>query len=504
MLNASPSFPHATTANVSMTEPSPPRSQTSGQDESDLGEPLPPLDKDADGDEPINVAFELPALEAEGGTDDEEASDLDVGLSLETLEEGGDDEPDTGVVPISELLADVDEDSSGELGDEAGPTQFDMAAGLTDVEDLDEPDNGEHGIAEPLDDLVSEELPALDADLEGDFEAETDESWFAQLAAGDEEPPAWTEPRWSVARVTRAPATCLLGHDGAIYAGGSEVTRMPTEDSASADTIGSVGTRVASLAACGDLLFAASAIGGLFRLDPTGRCTEVERWRETVGARPGEPVSLELVSAGRERLVARASSGALIWTADGGSSWTRVDDSGQVSAIARSFASPLVALSVGRQRSSLLCSSDGRRWIPQSLDQTGVHVASGDQPMIAAAGSLVVLADSRRGVAVSTDGGVSFERPAGCSNVQAVCVGALDTPTVWLAAYREARDVTEIIAVDATTCSARRVALVELHAAHADEPVEGSRVTSMVYDSRAGALWIAGEFGVAKLAPPPQ
>jgi hypothetical protein len=149
---------------------------------------LPPLDGDDDEpDSSAEVADDLlPEPEDASSLDDSVMDDLDVGIGAEIP----DDEPATpsALLNVSRGLqqpsvdeerweADVGEPEldlidEGPSSDEDGEPPVEVDGDFGDHEDLpvSEDDAGEEGTNDPIEHSLDEELPAMDADDEGDFE----------------------------------------------------------------------------------------------------------------------------------------------------------------------------------------------------------------------------------------------------------------------------------------------------------------------------------------------
>ena len=134
------------------------------------------------------------------------------------------------------------------------------------------------------------------------------------------------------------------------------------------------------------------------------------------------------------------------------------------------------------------------------LDESASRVARGGRPFLVARGPFVCLGDEKQGIAISADGGRTFDPVRGCAGVTAMTLGDLHRTTVVLAAlHREAADVTELVCIDVARLDALRVATVE--PAREDEPC---RISSLIWDEEAHALLAGGDFGSASIFPPRQ
>jgi hypothetical protein len=141
----------------------------------------------------------------------------------------------------------------------------------------------------------------------------------------------------------------------------------------------------------------------------------------------------------------------------------------------------------------------GASWQRFELDALSRAVADREDPLLAAAGSVVALGHSEIGLVVSSDGGASFERISGCSSVSAITADSRrGQARIWAALYRQSEDLSEIVQVDPVERIAERIA--ELRAppppASSDDPTERGRVVGLAWDGVTGCLWATGPFGL--------
>ncbi|WP_437659722.1 hypothetical protein [Sorangium sp. So ce1182] len=197
---------------------------------------LPPLghDEDDEGEETFEELLQT-LDEAEGGLDDVNANDLEVGVELAEDNAGaGDDEAaeeDVDVGALHEGIADA----------EAGSWLSDETPGHNDDEhdDLDEhggahaDDGGAEGTGEdPSEDVDEDELPALDADQDGTYEGEDLLAELPDLA--DDQAPVWDALPWVVVEGAGAAVPCstLAVAGGYVVAGGAGAEPGPTGEPA--------------------------------------------------------------------------------------------------------------------------------------------------------------------------------------------------------------------------------------------------------------------------------
>ncbi|KYF67179.1 hypothetical protein [Sorangium cellulosum] len=186
---------------------------------------LPPLGHDEEEERDEGFEELLQTLDdAEGGLDDVNASDLEVGVELAEDEDGvGEDEAAEEGVDVGALHEGIaDADAGSWLSDEAAGHEDD------DNDDLDAhggahgDDGGAEGTGEdPSDDVDEGELPALDADQDGAYEGEDLLAELPDLA--DDQAPVWDALPWVVVEGAGAAVPCstLAAAGGYVVAGGA-------------------------------------------------------------------------------------------------------------------------------------------------------------------------------------------------------------------------------------------------------------------------------------------
>ncbi|MGK4002756.1 hypothetical protein WMF31_09050 [Sorangium sp. So ce1036] len=198
---------------------------------------LPPLGHDDDEEDEESFEDLLQTVDdAEGGLDDVNASDLEIGVELSVDEDraAGEDEPTDEGVDVGALHEGIDDAGAGSwLADEP------IDPGEGDHDDLDEgggahgDDGGAEGTGEdPSDDVDERELPALDADQDGVYEGEDLLAELPDLA--DDQPPGWDALPWVVVEGAGAAVPCstLAVAGGYVVAGGACDAALTSEPAA--------------------------------------------------------------------------------------------------------------------------------------------------------------------------------------------------------------------------------------------------------------------------------
>jgi hypothetical protein len=434
--------------------------------------------------------------DAELSLDDDAAPELDVGIVAieEPGQEGADDDRGEMVLDIAELLAVADE---APAGDELGPPEFDPGADIEEPPDmLGETDEGPE---RTLDDLVSDELPSIDADEEGDFQI--DEVLEAQLDARDEPLPPRAARAWELRTLVEGDSIeALVVERGLVVAAGDCIHLLGREARKLRPS-----ARVTSAALCGGLLLYFTVAGQLVRQELSeddGRV--LDSWREPAGVRAGATIGLELGAGGLEPgvVLARTGDGRLLRSRDRGASFAAEDLHARVLSLdARSI--PALALAETSAGRSLLAAVEGgSAWRAVTLDATAQRIAGGAQPLVAAAGDVIAIADPERGLALSSDDGRSFRRIQGGARVTALAVGSMHgAPQLWAAIYLETRDATLLARIEVEAGQAEIVAEIAGAAGDPDASDDGS-VRALAWDAARQRLLVATGFGLFAVEPP--
>ena len=470
---------------------------------------LPPLDLDErDEDGPsgrLEELFETPDGPDEGASEEEAPLDIDVGVKLDSTEESAADA--TGgelVLDIATLLQNADEQVEPDA-DETGILALDPSLDFDCSPEIGLDDH-EDDAQDDMDDLVADQLPGLDADEEGDFEGDAEASFIEGASARDEIPPPWAQARWNELTPTATDALDALALErGVLVAGGDDLLWI--EQQASPLRLAAGGGRIEHIVLVGsarDCIVYATALGRLFRRKRlAGPVEELRGWREMARVAEGRPAKLMLCQVSgddaRNVILARVSNGALLRSTDAGTSWERIEIEGTARALPRRAAPAAVLLQTPRGGVLMRSPDAGSSWQRVELDALGRAVSELEDPMLAAAGSVVALGHPEGGLVASSDGGASFERVPGCSSVTALAADSWQGQVrIWAALYRHSEDLSEIIQVDPVERVAERIAelLPPPPPASSDDPMERGRVVGLEWDRATGHLWATGAFGL--------
>jgi hypothetical protein len=372
------------------------------EDEDEIA--LPPFDDEDEADESqLDVGDLLSTLDNDDADpfDDSTAADLETGLDIGLSDEGspGDDEAAEEGVDVGGLEDDllVQDEGVGAMDDR-------LDAALDEDEDLasfdrerSEDDGGAEGTLSHGEDDVSEaDLPELDADEEGDHEAE---DVVAEMTfAADTSLPPWDTQRWSLVEGAGAavPCSALAVGRGKVAAAG-EVLLLVGEEAHAASRSGfEAGARAVAIADDGAIV--AAARGELWVSRDDGKTVSA-----LGGFRGSTNAAVLAATPGRVWIV---SDGALssIPTAGGPATPIRLADVARIAAAGEA----LVALSRSA-KGPLFERLGGEEDAALHLEDAAARAAADDRVVLAAAagGRLLALA-SPEAVCVSRDGGKSF------------------------------------------------------------------------------------------------
>jgi hypothetical protein len=342
---------------------------------------LPPIDGAEDEtDEPSTDTDDLlPEEGADSSLDDKNADDLEIGDSIDIDEseaaEGTDDEgweADTGEAQL-DTASDEEPwtDADGE-GADSGDDELDF----DDEDEENEDDRGEEGTADPVEYSIDEELPALDADADGDFE----DALLAELRLDGGAPARFADPVWEATSVS---AWTLLEEDD--------------------DDI------VAMLAQVAPHLLVALTSSGNVLMPSDGRHAAAR-----VASVPDDVKGERLFVAcsGIHPVLWIANGrGALIKSADLGQTWEPCAGPGRpILALAAHEDGSLSALAESACAAELLTSRDGVRWFAQHVGVELSAKSAGGRIWLCHRGGATAIGEPS-GVWVSRDG-AAFARIA--------------------------------------------------------------------------------------------
>jgi hypothetical protein len=366
---------------------------------------LPPLDDDDDADDPLDVGDLLSTLDDGGGDpfDDATASELETGVDVgldDDGESGGDEAAEDGI-DVGALEDDlmIADEVYGGLDDkrETGTNEDDDIGGLDEVHSDD--DGGAEGTEENAEDDVNEaDLPELDADEGGDYDAE---DVVAEMTfAADTSLPAWDAQRWTVVEGAGASVPCssLAITPGKVAAAG-EVALLVDEEAHAARRAGfEAGARSiaitedsAIIAAGGDQLWVS--------LDGGVTSSALPGWRGNAG------VAELATTPGRVFVLCE---GALCSVATTGGPATELRSKGTLRIVASGAA--LIALTRSPAGPAIeRLRGDDEGWQATAIEGAARPVALSEGVSLAAAagGRLLALA-SPETICVSRDAGVTF------------------------------------------------------------------------------------------------
>jgi len=466
--------------------------------EDDLDE-LPPLDGDANEAPEVESSVEIEDLDdaSEASLDDKTGEDEPADTEELNL-----DESDTGWIEEPNETPDLD------LGDVA---ITDFGEGESAADDSEEPGTGEEdfgfgdaperggldaaGDEGPLDadeELREQDLPALDADEEGELEdaALVDEGFAADEPLGL----PWAAQPWervgAPVAVVGARAVACAG-PGAIVAGRNEagepqLVKVDLEGASQAlAATGLAPGRVSALAVEGAIVAAVDDDGAVLVSRDAG-----QTFLATQLAAAGLHAAQIAIVDGA--LWIRTRAGALLFAPAAGELRREPVPGAAVALVggvrAGELATALVVDAEGRPSALLRGLADG------SLSREELDAPDVAQPgILALRGAAVAYAARRGGIAVRDAGG-AWKSIAWLGHVTALAFvgdGALLAAT-----YTDSEDSTTLVHVGA---DGQPRVVARLGAMRDDVDSDG-RVLSMAHDEAHGVVWLAGGFGVDVLA----
>lgn len=406
-------------------------------------------------------AFEVELQEQDDPGSNEAASDLDIGTGglLDALPEtpparDGDDLPYADGELDQHLEAPLESDdpsTDAELGDDGLETLPELAA---------EDGDGDSG--------PELERPLLPGAPEG------------AIAKGPVFQAEWL--------ALGSPCSALWAGSTQVLASGQRLMRFGQERASQPLGSGEQATSIALLE--GDSVMLATP-RGLLELPAEGPLAVIDLPDAARGS--GAEVVELAGSQAAPGLWARLSNGMLLTRRAG--AWLRHEAGGKVRSLA-SAELGITLLIVGERPTLQLSADGGSSFREVLLPEPAATVALGDAPTALALAATVAIADTERGLCVSSDAGASFRMVTGAVNVTAIAIGEhAGKPVVFAALYREGRDLSELVMVDPASGEARSVA--ELQGAPDEDAEELGRTAALLFAQ--GQLWAAGSYGLVKL-----
>ncbi|HXX65561.1 MAG TPA: hypothetical protein VEK07_00150 [Polyangiaceae bacterium] len=468
-------------------------------DEEELSE-LPPLDGEVDDDSEPEVEVEeestLDGIDdtlGPHGDTELDAIDLDENEESWLSEDTDSEDLDLGAGALFDLG--TEGSSVSDLEEAEGPSEGDLAGDSSEDIELD---GGEEGPLAPDDELRDEDLPALDADGDGELE----DAAFMDEGFSSEEPLGlpWATRPWNgvgapldlgsataVACVPRGALVAARNESGA-----SELSRVDLEGSR--ETLaaeGAANMQLSTIAAEGHRIAGVSSDGRLL-VSHDGGC----RFEP---AATGIAVADALYASGT--LWLRTASGGLLASSDGGRNFTRHPAAGTIAAVAKDGASAMAALVVddGHRAVALIRCAGGANLEREPMDGPRV----GAPTMLAVRGRHVAYASPSR---IARQMGGGWRSYSWDGRITALAF-VDEEGTLLAATYSTTEDTTALICLDAAG-GASVVARIGAAPRQDDTgerlvPRGDGRVLALACDDARGVVWAVGDFGVAAFAVAP-
>jgi hypothetical protein len=458
---------------------------------------LPPLDGDSKDAPEADGAFEEPLadLPGEASLDDTtgEGETPDEGeLEVDDAEGGWLNEPpdapdlDLGDVAILEL----DEEPADATDDTEEPSAADLDVGLADGPERGGLDAGDEGPVDADEELREADLPALDADEEG----EVDDAALVDPGFAADEPLGlpWAAKPWSrvgapVGLTAATAVACTLR--GALVAGRgeggtAELSRVDLEGTCqSLPAPGVDAAAMRAVAVEGDVIAVVVDGGGaLVSRDGGASFAPVAEAGSAVEA---------TVAAGRVWLRTRA--GGLLVNDRATDPAHRCAVPGTVAAIAR-VGPALAALVVDDTARPVCLLRSAPAGALASFAREPLAGADSRTPALLAARGQHVAYAARRGVVRRLAGDPARELTWEGRVTSVAFVD--DRGTLLVATYSAGDDTTALVCVD---CAGAASVVARIGPASGDADADG-RVVAMAVDEAHGVVWVAGGFGVAAFA----
>lgn len=460
--------------------------------------PLPPSDADDEGNADAGQLDELLVeLHDADDTDDESAFDLDIGVDLtatpsDTADEGDAEALELSIGQLLNVPLEGEEDDSQGSGEQLSEMVGELGGPTAELEGGDDAEGPENELPE-----LDEPLPLLDGDDDGELGRDEElEPLIAPM--GDDSHLDWaTQPLLEQAHIASLGAVTSAAAGPLVLASSKGLFDVSFQKGEP-----QVGTclhegAVADVLRRGEQLVIATHDGSVQLVGATAHATPLisararrtrqlgSAWLERAGAR-GETVLAATPARELWRSVDEDTTGSFELVALDGEIVALSSDSWPVFAV----------LERDGERCLARCTDQGRSFhpLPSEGDALRAALAGPEPPLLAARRSVVVVASEERGVAVSLDGGMSFNAAPGCSGPTAVTVvdgGDGETPTVWIALFEATRDRSIIVRVDPESLQAEICAQVS-------EPGPGGEpaaVEGLVWDAEHELLWALGELG---------
>ncbi|MET0592833.1 MAG: hypothetical protein ABW133_09050 [Polyangiaceae bacterium] len=438
---------------------------------------LPPLDG-AEEEPAAEDGFSddlLPGVEDDNSLDDAESDDLDVddGVDVTDDESRGGEDDERWEADVGEPELDLTEDTLGD-GDGEAPGVSENDDDIDDDLPPSADDSGEEGTNDAIDQAIDEDLPALDADDEGDFED------ALLLETGLTEPMP-EGPRWAAESWERLPSA-----DRALS------FAVPDDDAIAGTAICVAPETLVAVTVAGRLLFDGGSV------DSTGG----RRLPAALtGGKAGAPLIALAERGSSPSLWVGNRSGALAQSPDLGRSWSPAIELGKpIVALAAQRDGSIVALVDNAGALEAATWRSGGTWSARAVTSEGapLRLVAGGQPWIAVAESAIAIGHSS-GVWLSRSG-EDFVRVANLLGTTAgAFVGA--TPDAPLVIAETAADVEELVRLLRVTREGKVEILADLAPPDLDDGTDVASVVALAWDEGANALRVVFSQAICSVAP---
>jgi hypothetical protein len=417
----------------------------------------------------------LPDGDEDASLDDSAADDLEVddGVDIADDAPSAAEDDEQWQADVGEPELDLTDDASGEATDADAPGLGESDLDLDDDLPPSADDAGEEGTTDAVEQSLDEELPALDADDEGDFEdallLETG------LMVPPPEGPRWANEPWE--RESTADRTLTLA--------------VPDDDAVASMAMCVAPPLLVSVTAAGRLLVDGDAVGAR-----AGRFVPPA----LLAGKSGPPLLALLRSDGSAVLWAASRSGLVAQSGDVGRSWsTPVDVGKPLAALALGPDGSLGLLTIRGESAEILTSSDGRRWDAKPVAGGGRPLPLPNGVSWFAVGAASFAIGHASGVWVSRRGD-EFIRVATATTSAGVFLGAEpDAPLVFA---EPGVDVDENARLVRVVRDGRVEILTEIAPPEMDDRSEPPSVLAMAWDESTQSLRAAFATVVCTIARP--
>ena len=462
------------------------------------------FNQDVDADGAIDPTLESSLIvntEDAVANDDEESSDLEVGHFIPEVRNLGadngeaDPELDTGAWLTELVEAPADVDLDGPVSDSAFVADIPEST-LYDGEPDDDADSGHET-------FETGKFPTLDLESELQDDAAPESYEDAPIDANDLDV-AWSAQPWCEYGLPRAfvPRVGLVAQGDAVMATGDATDTLSLEDFSVIDSTTPPGkTRRAT--------FLDDDARRSIIVSVTG---QVKVWdRKRTDFDTGESAKYSAVDRAMD-VWKEPNSGAIWLRSATGELFVRRNNSeiepvratGRCLAMGGSDKSLVCLLNQSHRLSLMTIDSTGSRTtlLPREMGE----LADAESISLATLGSVVALGSRGHGLWLSSDGGITIRKVAGCRNITACAIGPFAGRVhAWAALFFELDDRSELVDVD---CKGLRIhklteyKVVSDSSGPEDDPPERARIDDLLWDPLRQRILAAGCFGLTCFVPP--